>query len=150
MDHKNRKVYLAFKDRPDEEIVPKKGTIVPDLGTPDDELNYPPQIRHRIQAGAACSSYIHRGWFDIVCKLDDELTKLYPFYVVDQIKEKFGSLRYYTSGFPQDFPMGKVYELVDNAMDESTKTCEICGEVGKTMMVEQCYLTRCEKHKDSI
>jgi len=149
IDHENQKVYLAFKDKvPDDAATVAE--IVPVDKTTDDKLPYPSQIRHRVEAGARCGSGIKKGWFEIVAKLDDELTKLYPFYVVDQIKEKFGTLRYYVSGFPDDFDMTPVNELLEEAYNTSSHICDVCGEVGSTYKVEWLMLTRCEKHNKKI
>jgi len=149
IDHENQKVYLAFKDKvPDDAATVAE--IVPVDKTTDDKLPYPSQIRHRVEAGARCGSGIKKGWFEIVAKLDDELTKLYPFYVVDQIKEKFGTLRYYVSGFPEGFPMDKVNTLLGDASAASSKVCEVCGANAEYGMVEGLVLTRCEKHNKKI
>ena len=93
------------------------------------------------------------GWQEIIENLDRELAKIDPNYTIDQIKEKFGGLRYYyTPSFlqhsktPPFFQYRKHHRLVDwllhrryksrgNRMYElrqvaeraSYFTCEICG-----------------------
>jgi hypothetical protein len=42
-------------------------------------------------------------WFPIIKKLDEDLAELVPEYSLDQLKEKFGGLRYYVS-FPEWTP----------------------------------------------
>lgn len=45
---------------------------------------------------------------------------------VTQIKEKFGTLRFYVGGAPDH-----VYEAIDAAQRKSAETCEDCGAAGK-------------------
>lgn len=45
------------------------------------------------------------GWYPIICRLDQEIAALSPGYHVQQVKEKFGGLRFYY-GLPPVFPPG--------------------------------------------
>jgi hypothetical protein len=36
-----------------------------------------------------------RGWYPIICELDEQLARLFPAYRIHQVKEKYASLRYY-------------------------------------------------------
>lgn len=80
---------------------------------------------------------VEDGWFDIIwelsTKLENIIAKL-PIEEADlcrafQCKEKFGSLRFYLNGHPENF-----YEEVNAAIKEaetkSAKTCEQCGKPG--------------------
>jgi hypothetical protein len=40
-----------------------------------------------------------KGWYPLVIELDQKLVEIYPDYQLHQVKEKFGTLRYYI-GFP--------------------------------------------------
>lgn len=40
-----------------------------------------------------------KGWYPLVIELDQKLAEIYPDYQLHQVKEKFGTLRYYV-GFP--------------------------------------------------
>ena len=70
------------------------------------------------------------GWFKIIDDLSAKLTKeieleggeLHCF----DVKEKYGTLRYYMDG---ETP--KISVLIDKAEGESAKTCEMCGKQGK-------------------
>ena len=69
-----------------------------------------------------------KGWYELLKPLfeyienynknkkDDEKI------IIKQVKEKFGTLRFYTS-----FETDELSELISNAEDESSKTCELCG-----------------------
>ena len=137
--------------------VPKLGTNSPNLGTvPDYDPrvdNYPEEIHHRIiYAAMQCGSHMREGWYDLVLELDDAISKIYPLYTVDQVKEKFGGLRYYIGILPDILPdeqHDEIYRLIHEAEEKSFKICDICGSTGKTMKVGQWLMaTRCEKHND--
>lgn len=59
---------------------------------------------------------------------------------VDQVKEKFGTLRFYCGGNDQ------IYKYVRLAENLSGRACEICGKNGKCGQVGGWYTTRCKEH----
>ena len=61
---------------------------------------------------------------------------------VNQVKEKFGGLRFYWSG-GNDVIAG----LVAFAEAMSMQICEICGDKGETDWKKPWVKTLCEKHK---
>lgn len=65
------------------------------------------------------------GWYPILARIEERLNELDPHFEVNQIKEKFGTLRVYWEG---DIPDGDA--IVDEAEAESARTCELCGSVG--------------------
>ena len=64
---------------------------------------------------------------------------------IDQIKEKYGSLRFYytPAGFGWD---DHLEDLVDEAEAESERTCEMCGKPGYTRVKAHWYKTLCNEH----
>jgi hypothetical protein len=83
------------------------------------------------------------GWSKIIDRLYDAKPRN---VVVLQIKEKFGSLRYYTGGVPPEFD-----KLIDEAEAESEVTCEACGEPGSidwTRGWQSCRCPKCRKEDD--
>ena len=60
--------------------------------------------------------------------------------VFEQVKEKFGTLRFYMDGYNDKI---SAYESFAEAM--SARTCEDCGSPGKTRY-EGWYRTLCDKH----
>lgn len=73
------------------------------------------------------------GWYDIIYKLCDELNSLYiqngkdlNEILVQQVKEKYGSLRFYTGGLIEGG-----HDIISKYEDLSAETCEICGKEGK-------------------
>lgn len=116
----------------------------------EDKLYYPKEINERVKNGMGCGSQISEGWFDIVRELDTKIAKLCPDYVVDQVKEKFGGLRYYIGAVPEDV-FEEVRKLIREAEAKSVETCDICGEPAKINTYEvakycDLTLTRCDKH----
>lgn len=90
------------------------------------------------------------GWFDILDVLmftikwhqkKQETNKEYIPIKIDQIKEKFGSLRFYYSG-GDDY----VHVLSSFAESLSSKVCEICGDKGSIDVSASWLRCRCENH----
>ena len=89
-----------------------------------------------------CASHIGEGWYELVRKLDNDITKICSEYVVDQIKEKFGTLRYYISGLTENISDEKVtiiYSLIREAEVESGNTCAICADAGQMINFNGVY-----------
>jgi len=62
------------------------------------------------------------GWFNIIDDLSKKITETDPDVQAAQVKEKFGGLRFYIDGGSEE-----VRKLIDEAEEESYKTCEKCG-----------------------
>lgn len=65
-----------------------------------------------------------------------------PCPVAVQVKEKFGTLRFYV-----DRATDAQYNYIDFAEFMSARTCEICGDHGQTYPIGW-YQTLCDKHAD--
>lgn len=78
--------------------------------------------------------HIHRSEREIPAKVAQ--------VVANQVKEKFGGLRFYYSG-GDNYIRG----LVDMAESISYRTCEVCGALGETVSLGGWYSTRCEAHQ---
>jgi hypothetical protein len=65
------------------------------------------------------------GWHSIIGRLVDDLVQLGWNGVVDQVKEKFGGLRFYVEQTSDG-----IQERISIARIESYQTCEMCGEPG--------------------
>jgi hypothetical protein len=69
------------------------------------------------------------GWIGIVGSLLDDLEALGWNGKLDQIKEKFGGLRFYIG--PCETPNSVyIYNRIEEAQIESLSTCEMCGAPG--------------------
>lgn len=68
------------------------------------------------------------GWFPIIAALHGELLDLDPNYVVRQVKQKYGTLRYYAGSSIDDPVIQERFSaLLDIAERLSTTVCEVCG-----------------------
>lgn len=73
-----------------------------------------------------CGAHIGRGWFPHVKELIETLIGMGWDKDLHQIKEKFGSMRFYIGeGTTEMFDLIGVYENMTFTM------CEVCGDVGK-------------------
>lgn len=70
------------------------------------------------------------GWFKLIYDLSKAITELDDTIEASQVKEKFGTLRFYTSGGKRK-SFDKVCDLISKAENLSSKTCEQCGAKGK-------------------
>ena len=121
---------------------PNMGTKIPNKGLEPynpDKHKYPEQIHHRVALGMDCGSYIGKGWYDIICDLDDAISKIYPMYIVDQVKEKFGTLRFYLNA-ADDIIHGMIWM----ATEVSGRTCEDCGSMNDVIQTEGWVTTICK------
>lgn len=99
-----------------------------------------------------CGFSIGEGWFENVkelcAKLEAFLSKLtkeeQKAFQIAQCKEKFGGLRFYV-----DYPPGneslynQINELIKEAEEKCSKTCEACGAPG-TLKTDRWWRTLCE------
>lgn len=79
------------------------------------------------------------GLYELIYNLYDEINDLYAKYkiepniTVNQVKEKFGTLRFYYN-IPSDTDINLVNEIdevVDRYSRKSEVTCEVCGQQEK-------------------
>ena len=66
------------------------------------------------------------GWHDLIRKLCVDIMALNPpeEFKAEQVKEKFGELRFYVSGGTVE-----ILDLVDKAENDSGDICESCGSL---------------------
>lgn len=83
------------------------------------------------QVGPGWSSLIRRLW---IYFQDRQIT-------VNQIKEKFGGLRFYVAN-ATDLD----YETIDQAEKDSLHLCEVCGAIGKPRVIGGWISTLCDEH----
>ncbi len=99
------------------------------LRVPDDAGEYEMALRTllaRIPDGWGRWIDCGPGWYPILARLEERLGQIDPDYQVHQIKENFGTLRFYWAG--RDYDVGEV--AVADAEAESARTCERCESPG--------------------
>ena len=75
------------------------------------------------------------GWYTLLRKmskkLEEEILKQpeerRKLYRAVRVKEKFGELRFSMSGYTEE-----MFKIIDEAYEESSKTCQVCGKPGET------------------
>lgn len=90
-------------------------------------------ILRRIPDGHGRYLSVDAGWYPLVIATDAQLTQLDPHYRVLQIKEKFGTLRYYCQASGDD-PNPELLDAMDAITDDAERAsatiCERCGQPG--------------------
>jgi len=91
------------------------------------------------------------GWHKIISPVIDLIDKTKG--RVDQVKEKYGALRIYWSPPLEgcsDEDYDRVEQAIDNATDESRRTCEMCGAPGALFVKSRWYQTLCDDHAEKL
>jgi len=93
------------------------------------------------------------GWFNLIERLCAAIMAMKPGddFKVAQVKEKFGGLRFYCEGWPEDESKSKrISRLIQIAEEESFKVCEFCGS-RDSITVEGAWIQtlcgKCRVHK---
>jgi hypothetical protein len=94
---------------------------------------------------------VGKGWFKIIADLCKSFLKFGDEVVAEQVKEKFGGLRFYINPVQKEHEK-EIYELIAKAEELSINTCETCGEPGeqrgKGWVRTLCY--KCEQKGEFI
>jgi len=94
------------------------------------------------------------GWFNLLKTLTLGIKAVDSHYgtetVAKQVKEKFGTLRFYFGVRHDDNEISTlvddiISQMVDGAEVESGNTCEVCGEFGQVENHHGWYMSRCSK-----
>lgn len=97
--------------------------------------------------GFECSS----GWFDMIFELSKKVEEIAETMkanglpedelpMVSQIKEKFGTLRFYMSSTTEE-----IQNLINQAEHASSQACEQCGKPGSLKKHGSRFLTVCDE-----
>ena len=103
-------------------------------------------ILRRIPDGWGRWISVDAGWYPLVIATDQRLAEIDATYVVQQIKEKFGTLRYYytpSRGDPTPELLDAFDAITDDAERTSAITCERCGESGLLQRTQTWAKTLC-------
>ena len=96
---------------------------------------------------------VDAGWDPLVIATDQRLAEIDAQYVVHQIKEKFGTLRYYCAPSAED-PAPELLDAFDAITDyaerASALTCERCGETGVLQRTRDWAKTLCSACGDIL
>ncbi len=88
--------------------------------------DFPDLYANRILETCMCWGFdCGDGWEPLIRRLSEKLSKI-DGVRAEQVKEKFGTLRFYL-----DYEVEGAQDLIDEAEEESARTCEQCGQPGK-------------------
>jgi len=87
------------------------------------------------------ASNVGEGWHQLLRNLELQLNDLDPDFTLQQVKEKFGGLRYYAQSDAEGF-----HEAIAIAEEASTKLCEVCGKRAETRSIHGWWKTLCDIH----
>ena len=94
---------------------------------------YPDRIlKHRM---FECGS----GWNQLICDLIKDLIAIGWNKEIAQIKEKFGTLRFYPGGCTDE-----QWKLIEEAERKSSTICEYCGSEDADLYTDGWYTTECK------
>lgn len=106
-------------------------------------------VLRRFDAGWPATLDVGDGWLPLIVELDQALAALDPHYTLHQVKEKFGTLRFYygTSAQTSDTVSAEMAALVAAAEQRSAQTCEQCGQPGQLVTHRGWRQTLCATHR---
>lgn len=105
---------------------------------------------------------VGNGWYKLVKGLLSDLEQISRYYPedfigfrVEQVKEKFGGLRFYVNRYPncgmpnsipteEFFNSNKIFQIIDKAERLSFTICEDCGKDGKLREDRSWIRTLCD------
>ena len=104
------------------------------LNIPDDAGEYAgclEAILRRIPDGWGRWISCGPGWYPLICELDSTLAQLDSSYIVHQVKEKFGTLRFYAESDRYTGLRDEFYAHISAAEAHTAETCELCSNPGE-------------------
>ena len=94
------------------------------------------------------------GWYNLIDNLCATIVKTLKeegysedTIKADQVKEKFGGLRFYYH-FEKEVSkevQQRISEVIGMTEEQSFRTCEVCGKVGKLEEANSWYSTKCDE-----
>lgn len=138
--------------------VPAGGTSDSEyLDIPDDAGRYRDALTTvllRIPDGWSRSISCGPGWYPMIAELHLKLSRIDVDYDVLQVKEKYGTLRYYARTHTDDSMILDIFDaLIEEAESRSVQICELCGGPGQLSasenLGERHYKTLCRGCRDA-
>lgn len=116
--------------------------------------DYPPELQdliERIAPGWPELLEVGVGWYPLLARLDAKLSDIAPNYVVQQVKSKFGALRFYADPSADPLSFEEAFtDTVRTAEWESTKVCEVCGTPARQYVIRMWVSTLCPHHAREV
>lgn len=90
---------------------------------------------------------VGEGWHPLVRELEAKLLDIDQDYRLQQVKEKFGGLRYYATSAADPEPDGLFHTTISEYEGRSLSICEVCGQPGTLDESGHWLKTLCEAHR---
>lgn len=110
---------------------------------------YPPEIEAisaRIPPELGQAIECDEGWFALLAELNARLSHLDPDYLVTEVKEKFGTLRFMAETTRRDEIGVRFDGIIAAAEAASSFLCEACGAIGGIAQKKSWWKTLCDEH----
>lgn len=91
------------------------------------------EVKDRIPAPWGKTIACDPGWYELIAKCHLELVKMDPDYQIAQIKEKWGTLRYYFMTQKDQIEEYQMWTAAQKYESLSSTVCEITGKPGVLM-----------------
>lgn len=82
-----------------------------------------------------------QGWYQLLHDLSSELMLVLGTSTVTQVKEKYGTLRFYV-----DFANDAAWDIIEKYENKSGSVCETCGQHGHRRTLNGWISTLCDEH----
>lgn len=102
----------------------------------------------RRASGGWYGCIVSDGWKDLVLKTDRMLAHMDPNYKINQVKEKFGGLRYYFETEKTGVEAEIMNAITNYAENRSYHICETCGKFGELREERAWIVTLCDTCND--
>ena len=99
------------------------------------------ELKKKIVPEYSKSIDVDEGWYQLVIDCDRELTGVDPNYEIYQVKEKFGTLRFYYIGGDN-----RITPIVDFYESYTQYICENCGSTVDVGSTSGWIRNVCQKH----
>lgn len=87
--------------------------------------------------------WIGPGWIPLIFDTHKQLSQIDNNYIVYQIKEKFGGLRYYAEP-TEEKNIQLFVSIINDAEAKSLSICEICSNLAQVRKTNYTYRTLCD------
>lgn len=86
------------------------------------------------------------GWYNLIFELSRQICEMSPMTKAMQVKEKFGTLRFYVDGAAESV----VFDIIDEFEKCSGNICETCGAPGGLKFRGYWLKTLCDTHAKEV
>lgn len=119
------------------------------MHVPEDAGEYAPDLIRmltRIPDGWGRWIRCKRGWYPLIIETDRRLAALCPEYELQQVKQKWGTLRYYCDPCPDHRDdLWETFETIAEEAEARSRTiCEVCGGGGDAASNGNWVMTLCD------